>query len=146
MPMVLCQHLTSPLIRNVYIDKFSGLLAWKLSKELASLECTWQVLFEGLFTSPFSSLLGAHHLTKLERVKSWLVLADHASGDRDLQREMSTLTSSLKEDLRTRKQERSQMANKELFKWIAPSSPANSHLRASKAKRAGTGKWFIDVV
>lgn len=96
---------------------------------------------------PFTQDQVNTHLTKLERVKSWLILvlmADHASGDRDLQREMSTLTSSLKEDLRIRNQERSQMANKELFKWIAPASPANSHLRASKAKRIGTGKWFID--
>ena len=96
---------------------------------------------------PFTQEQVNTHLAQLERVKSWLILvlmADHASGDRDLQREMSSLASSLKEDLRLRNQERSWAANKELFKWMAPVSPANSHLRASRAKRIGTGKWFIE--
>ncbi|KAJ5161099.1 hypothetical protein N7492_006491 [Penicillium capsulatum] len=87
------------------------------------------------FEWPFTQEQVNAHLTQLEWVKSWLILvlmADHTSGDRDLQREMSALTSSLQEDLRIRNQERSQMAHKELFKWIAP------------AKSIGTGKWFID--
>lgn len=96
---------------------------------------------------PFTQDQVNEHLARLERVKSWLILvltADNASADRDLQRELSGLTSSLKEDLQFRQSERNQLANEELLRWIAPVSPGNSHLRASKEHRVGTGRWFID--
>lgn len=96
---------------------------------------------------PFTQEENNEHLARLERVKSWLILvltADHASVDRALNSEISSLTRTLTEDLRMRNQERNEMANKALFEWIAPVNPANSHLRASKVQRIGTGRWFID--
>lgn len=87
------------------------------------------------------------HLAQLERVKSWLILvlmSDHASVDREMQRDMDSLANALREDLQVRDQERSEIANRELLQWIAPESPANAHLRASKGQKIGTGRWFID--
>lgn len=95
---------------------------------------------------PFTEAKVNAHLTRLERVKSWLILvltADHAAVERDLQREIGGLARSLTEDLRIREQERNQMANKELFQWMAPVSPANSHLRASEGHDISSGQWFI---
>ncbi|KAJ5769256.1 hypothetical protein N7520_003815 [Penicillium odoratum] len=86
------------------------------------------------------------HLIRLERVKSWLILvltADHAAVERDLQQEIGSLARSLTEDLKIREQERNQMANRELFEWMAPVSPANSHLRACEGYDIASGKWFI---
>jgi len=87
------------------------------------------------------------HLARLERVKSWLILVlttDSAALTRDIWYEINGLASSLKEDIRTREHERIQMANKDLFQWLAPVSPRDDHLRASKNREPGTGKWFID--
>ncbi|KAJ5909759.1 hypothetical protein N7504_004402 [Penicillium tannophilum] len=95
---------------------------------------------------PFTEAKVNAHLTRLERVKSWLILvltADHAAVERDMQREIGSLARSLTEDLKIREQERDQMANKELFQWMAPVSPANSHLRASEGHDIASGKWFI---
>ncbi|KAJ5153107.1 uncharacterized protein N7482_009585 [Penicillium canariense] len=96
---------------------------------------------------PFSQDQVNAHLVRLERVKSWLILvitADTASVERDLHQEITSLARNLKDDLRLRDQERVQRANEALFKWIAPVSPADSHLRASNGHRIGTGRWFID--
>ncbi|KAJ5538442.1 hypothetical protein N7494_007921 [Penicillium frequentans] len=95
---------------------------------------------------PFTEAKINAHLTRLERVKSWLILvltADHAAVERDMQREIGSLARSLTEDLKIREQERVQMANRELFQWMAPVSPANSHLRASEGHDIASGKWFI---
>ncbi|KAJ5594186.1 uncharacterized protein N7459_000394 [Penicillium hispanicum] len=96
---------------------------------------------------PFTQEQVNEHLDRLERVKSWLILvltADHVAADRDLQREMSGLASSLRDDLQMRQEERNQVANKELFEWMAPVSPASLHLQASKVHRIGTGRWLMD--
>ncbi|KAJ6114674.1 hypothetical protein N7486_000452 [Penicillium sp. IBT 16267x] len=95
---------------------------------------------------PFTEAKVNAHLTRLERVKSWLILvltADHAAVERDLQREIGSLARSLTEDLKVREQERNQIANRELFQWMAPVSPANSHLRASEGHDVASGNWFI---
>lgn len=87
------------------------------------------------------------HLAQLERVKSWLMLvltSDHLSVQREMQNDMKGLANSLRDDLRIRNQERVEMANQELFQWLAPVSPANIHLQASKGQKVDTGKWFID--
>ncbi|KAJ5142809.1 uncharacterized protein N7515_001596 [Penicillium bovifimosum] len=96
---------------------------------------------------PFTQKEILEHLTRLERVKSWLILvlmADQNSADRDIQHELRDLTSAVKEDLQIRVQERNQVANKLLFQWMAPVSPESSHLRASKSLKIGTGGWFVD--
>jgi chromosome segregation ATPase len=96
---------------------------------------------------PFTEAKVTAHLTRLERVKSWLILvltADHGTVERDLQREIGSLARSLTEELKIREQERDQMANKELFQWMAPVSPAHSHLRASEGRNIASGKWFIN--
>ncbi|KAJ5285643.1 hypothetical protein N7524_000949 [Penicillium chrysogenum] len=96
---------------------------------------------------PFTQTQVSEHLIRLERVKSWLILvlmADHNSVDRDMQHEIRDLTNTLKEDLQIRVQERNQLANRELLRWIAPVNPESSHLRASKRHRNGTGRWFVD--
>ncbi|KAJ6125209.1 hypothetical protein N7471_012526 [Penicillium samsonianum] len=96
---------------------------------------------------PFTQTQVSEHLVRLERVKSWLILvliADHNSVDREMQHEIRDLTNTLKEDLQIRAQERNQFLNRELLQWIAPVSPENSHLRASKRHRNGTGRWFVD--
>ncbi|KAJ5652061.1 hypothetical protein N7507_009487 [Penicillium longicatenatum] len=96
---------------------------------------------------PFTEAKVTAHLTRLERVKSWLILvltADHGAVERDLQREIGSLARSLTEELKIREQERDQMANNELFQWMAPVSPANSHLRASERRNIASGKWFIN--
>lgn len=96
---------------------------------------------------PFTQKQFNEHLSRLERVKSWLLLAlvaDNASLDRDLHEEMGNLASSMREDLHIRSQERIQLANRDLFHWLAPVDPATVHLRASKRREIGTGKWFID--
>ncbi|KAJ5918080.1 hypothetical protein N7454_010455 [Penicillium verhagenii] len=95
---------------------------------------------------PFTQETINGHLTRLERVKSWLILvitADHAAVERDMQQEIGALARSLTEDLRIREQERKQIADRELLEWIAPVSPANSHLRATEGHNIATGKWFI---
>lgn len=87
------------------------------------------------------------HLAQLERVKSWLMLvltSDHLSVQQEMQKDMKDLAKSLRDDLRIRNQERVEMANRELFEWLAPVSPANIHLQASKGQKVGTGKWFTD--
>jgi hypothetical protein len=94
---------------------------------------------------PFTQDQVNAHLVRLERVKSWLILvitADTAAAEKDLHREITSLSRNLKEDLRIREQERVQRDNEALFKWIAPVSPADSHLRASNGRRIGTGRWF----
>ncbi|GLI75512.1 hypothetical protein PoHVEF18_003768 [Penicillium ochrochloron] len=94
---------------------------------------------------PFTQDQVNGHLVRLERVKSWLILvitADTAAAEKDLHREITSLSRNLKEDLRIREQERVQRDNEALFKWIAPVSPADSHLRASNGRRIGTGRWF----
>lgn len=94
---------------------------------------------------PFTQDQVNAHLVRLERVKSWLILvitADTAAAEKDLHQEINSLTRNLKEDLRIREQERVQRDNEALFKWIAPVSPADSHLRASNGRRIGTGRWF----
>ncbi|CAI7663745.1 unnamed protein product [Penicillium glandicola] len=96
---------------------------------------------------PFTQKQVSEHLIRLERVKSWLILvliADHNSVDQEMQHEIRDLTNTLKEDLQIRARERNQLANRELLQWIAPVSPENSHLRASKRHRIGTGRWFVD--
>lgn len=96
---------------------------------------------------PFTQTQVSEHLIRLERVKSWLILvlmADHNSVDREMQHEIRDLTNTLKADLQIRAQERNQFLNRELLQWIAPVSPENSHLRASKRHRNGTGRWFVD--
>ncbi|KAJ5725899.1 uncharacterized protein N7483_007256 [Penicillium malachiteum] len=95
---------------------------------------------------PFTQEKVNAHLTRLERVKSWLILvltADHAAVERDLQQEIGNLARSLTEDMRIRERERIQIANRELFQWMAPVSPANYHLRATQASKIASGKWFI---
>ncbi|KAJ5614448.1 hypothetical protein N7528_008102 [Penicillium herquei] len=95
---------------------------------------------------PFTQEKINAHLTRLERVKTWLILvltADHAAVERDLQQEIGNLARSLTEDLRIRERERIQSANRELFQWMAPVSPASSHLRATQASQIASGKWFI---
>lgn len=94
---------------------------------------------------PFTQDQVNAHLVRLERVKSWLILvimADTAAAEKDLHQEITSLSRNLKEDLRIREQERVQRDNEALFKWIAPVSPADSHLRASNGRRIGTGRWF----
>ncbi|OOQ85019.1 hypothetical protein PEBR_31019 [Penicillium brasilianum] len=94
---------------------------------------------------PFTQDQVNAHLVRLERVKSWLILvitADTAAAEKDLHQEINSLTRNLKEYLRIREQERVQRDNEALFKWIAPVSPADSHLRASNGRRIGTGRWF----
>ena len=96
---------------------------------------------------PFTQTQVIEHLTRLERVKSWLILvlmADQHSVDREMQQEIRDLTNTLKEDLRIRAQERNQFFNRELLHWIAPVNPESSHLRASKRHKNGTGRWFVD--
>jgi hypothetical protein len=95
---------------------------------------------------PFTQKQVDEHLIRLERVKSWLILvliADQNSADRGMQQEISDLATALKEDLQIRDQERNNVANKELFQWMAPVSPESSHLRASKRYRMRTGRWFV---
>lgn len=94
---------------------------------------------------PFTQDQVNAHLVRLERVKSWLILvitADTAAAEKDLHQEITGLARDMKEDLRTREQERVQRDNEALFKWIAPVSPADSHLRASDGRRIGTSRWF----
>lgn len=96
---------------------------------------------------PFTQKEFNAHLTRLERVKSWLILgmvADNAALDRDLYREMENLASCMKEDLYLRGQERMKSANRDLVGWLAPVEPGNAHLKASKRTEIGTGRWFID--
>jgi len=96
---------------------------------------------------PFTQKQFNTHLTRLERVKSWLILvltSDSAILQRDLYKEITGLASSLEDDLKIRKDERVQTAQKELFHWLAPVSPDHVHVRASKGCGNGTGKWFID--
>lgn len=94
---------------------------------------------------PFTQDQVNAHLVRLERVKSWLILvitADTAAAEKDLHEELTALAKDLKEDLHIREQERVQRENEALFKWIAPVSPADFHLRASGGRRTGTGRWF----
>ncbi|KAJ5469660.1 hypothetical protein N7539_009278 [Penicillium diatomitis] len=94
---------------------------------------------------PFSQDQFNAHLTRLERVKSWLILvitADAAVVERDLHREVTDLARDLREDLRLRDLERVEKDNETLFKWLAPISPADSHIRASSGRRQQTGRWF----
>lgn len=86
------------------------------------------------------------HLVALERVKSWLILvlmADSAAVERDIQHDIKALARSMSEELRIREEERTKQANKELYQWIAPVNPGDSHLRASKGKPIVSGEWFI---
>lgn len=96
---------------------------------------------------PFTQKEFDKHLSRLERVKSWLILslvADSAMVGRDLHGEMTNLASSMREELHIRNQERIQLADRELFRLLAPVDPATVHLRVSKRREIGTGKWFID--
>jgi hypothetical protein len=126
-------HTTNELLRSLLADLETAETKFKRLKQTLK----W----------PFTQKEVIDHLTRLERVKSWLILvliADQNSADRDIQHEIRDLTSAVKEDLQIRVQERSQMANKRLFQWMAPVSPESSHLRASKRLKIGTGKWFVD--
>ncbi|KAI2786524.1 hypothetical protein POX_g08910 [Penicillium oxalicum] len=94
---------------------------------------------------PFTQDQFNAHLARLERVKSWLILvitADAAVVERDLHREVTDLAKNLKDDLRLRKQERRERDNSALLKWIAPISPADSHIRASSSRPQKIGQWF----
>ncbi|KAJ5289055.1 hypothetical protein N7478_002085 [Penicillium angulare] len=116
-----------------------------LMKDLEPAETTFKGIKQKL-KWPFTQEKIEGHLTRLERVKSWLILvltADHAAVEKDIQREIGSLARSLTEDMRIREQERDQKANRELFQWIAPVSPANSHLRANEKYQIESGKWFI---
>ncbi|KAJ6157789.1 hypothetical protein N7470_005381 [Penicillium chermesinum] len=86
------------------------------------------------------------HLVTLERVKSWLILvlmADSAAVERDIQQDIRSLARSMSEDLRIRDEERTQQTNRELYRWIAPVSPGDTHLRVSRGRPVISGKWFI---
>lgn len=86
------------------------------------------------------------HLVALERVKSWLILvlmADSATVDREIQHDIKSLARSMSEELRIRDEERTQQANRELYQWIAPVNPGDSHLRVSKGRPIISGKWFV---
>jgi hypothetical protein len=96
---------------------------------------------------PFTQDQFNAHLTRLERVKSWLILvltSDSAALQRDLHKEITNLASSLEDDLKIRKDERIQTAHKDIFHWLAPVSPNQIHMRATKGRGNQTGKWFID--
>ncbi|KAJ5092536.1 hypothetical protein NUU61_007406 [Penicillium alfredii] len=97
-------------------------------------------------TWPFTQDQFNKHLARLERVKSWLILVlmtDNASATQDLHQEINTLTGFLREDLKIRAEERNLAENRSLFAWLAPVSPANAHLRASRAREIGSGRWFL---
>ncbi|KAJ5826063.1 hypothetical protein N7474_003201 [Penicillium riverlandense] len=96
---------------------------------------------------PFTQDQFNAYLSRLERVKSWLILvltSDSAALQRDLHKEITNLASSLEDDLKIRKDERIQTAHKDLFHWLAPVSPNHIHMRASKGRGSQTGAWFID--
>lgn len=96
---------------------------------------------------PFTRQQFDAHLYRLERVKTCLILvltSDSASLGRVLRSEVSSLASSLKEDLKIRNEERAQMANSEFLRWLAPVDPVDTHLRVLKGREIGTGRWFID--
>lgn len=96
---------------------------------------------------PFTQDQVNAHLAQLERVKSWLMLvltSDHSTVQREMQNDITKLANDLRDDLRIRNQERIESANKKLFRWLAPVSPATIHLQASREQRVETGKWFID--
>lgn len=116
-----------------------------LTKDLEPAETKFKSLKQK-FEWPFTQEKFNEHLTRLERVKSWLILvltADHAAVDKDFKRELGDLAISLKKDLRLREEERCLETNRELFQWIAPVNPASSHLRASEGHHVASGKWFI---
>jgi chromosome segregation ATPase len=102
---------------------------------------------KGKLEWPFTQDQFNIHLTRLERVKSWLILVlttDNSALSRDMYHEINNLARSLRDDLRIRERETIQMANKDLFEWLAPVSPENDHLRASKNREIGTGNFFVD--
>jgi len=136
--------LNPEVLANV-LQSTSGFLH-SLLKDLEEPETKFKRLGKRL-EWPFTQKEYDKHLIRLERVKSWLLLAlvaDNASLDRDLHEEMSNLATSMREDLHFLRQERVQSANRDLFRWMAPVDPATAHLRASKRREIGTGKWFID--
>ncbi|KAJ5572097.1 hypothetical protein N7535_005757 [Penicillium sp. DV-2018c] len=126
-------HTTSELIQSLLADLETAETKFKRLKQTLK----W----------PFTQTEVLEHLTRLERVKSWLILvltADQNSADREMQHELRDLTSAVKEDLHIRAQERNQLADHRLFQWMAPVNPESSHLRASKRLEIGTGGWFVD--
>lgn len=98
---------------------------------------------------PFTQEQLNTHLTRLERVKSWLILvitSDSNSLQRDLHSEITSLAKSLEQDLKVRNDEMIRTAHEELSRWLAPVSPSSIHLQASNLRANHTGKWFIDGI
>ena len=96
---------------------------------------------------PFKKQEVNQHLARLERVKSWLILvvtADTSSTSREIYSEISKLAISLQESLRITEQERSDKADREFLRWLAPVGPTEDHLRAGQNLQSGTGGWFIN--
>ncbi|KAI2718505.1 hypothetical protein DTO013E5_8163 [Penicillium roqueforti] len=92
---------------------------------------------------PFTQEQLNTHLTRLERVKSWLILvitSDSNSLQRDLHSEITSLAKSLEQDLKVRNDEMIRTAHEELSRWLAPVSPSSIHLQASNLRANHTGK------
>jgi hypothetical protein len=86
------------------------------------------------------------HLARLGRVKTWFILVlmtDSSALTQDVYTEVNELTRSIQVDLKIREQQRTDKANEDLLRWLAPVGPEEDHLRACKARQPGTGLWFI---
>ncbi|RAH71319.1 ankyrin repeat domain-containing protein [Aspergillus aculeatinus CBS 121060] len=95
---------------------------------------------------PFTQEQFTSHLTRLERVKSWLILlltSDSLAIQRDLHGKITRLARSLEVDLKIRDDEKTRAAHNELLRWLAAVSPFSIHQQVSRDRVDHTGKWFI---
>ncbi|RAK73166.1 uncharacterized protein BO72DRAFT_531283 [Aspergillus fijiensis CBS 313.89] len=95
---------------------------------------------------PFTQEQFTTHLTRLERVKSWLILlltSDNLAFQRDLHGKITRLARSLEVDLKIRDDEKTRAAHNELLRWLAPVSPFSIHQQVSRDRVDHTGKWFV---
>ncbi|PYI27857.1 hypothetical protein BP00DRAFT_428931 [Aspergillus indologenus CBS 114.80] len=96
---------------------------------------------------PFTQEQFATHLTRLERVKSWLIIvlsSDSLAIQRDLHGKITSLATSLEAELKIRDDEKARAAHNDLLRWLAPVSPVSIHQQVSRDRVDHTGKWFVN--
>ncbi|PYI17905.1 hypothetical protein BO99DRAFT_336654, partial [Aspergillus violaceofuscus CBS 115571] len=95
---------------------------------------------------PFTQEQFATHLTRLERVKSWLIIvlsSDSLAIQRDLHGKITSLATSLEAELKIRDEEKVQAAHNDLLRWLAPVSPVSIHQQISRDRVDCTGNFLL---
>lgn len=96
---------------------------------------------------PFKKDEFKEQITRLERVKSWFMMAmlnDNSNYTERTYEELRSLTKAMDLDRDKRdNNEREKLAD-DIAKWLAPVDQSTIHSRAYNAHQPGTGTWFLE--